>query len=1397
MTRRWWITVAALAVLAAPACTDSGGGGQDGMDSGAGLETGEVAETGEVVGDVTVGQDIPDEGDDTAAVETGDDPIIDDPDTPIVIEPDEVKEDQPLTLSSIEPDKGSASGGEQVELVGTGFEGNLQVFFDESPALDTFVLDTERMVAITPPRIPGLVDVRLINPDTGESTTLESGYLFFNPVGVVSIDPPNGHVLGGEPVTITGSGFVDGAQVLIGGRSAIDVEVIDDTTIYAITPDASSAGTFDVHVSSESGVGLLDDGFTYFETPAVASVTPIVGPIAGGNVVQVKGAGFVEPLVVTFGAAYLEDVEVLSGTVLQGTVPGVVEEGAVDVLVATSYGSGVGVDAYTYLADLEPGNDVEILAITPTAGPAAGGQLVTVVARGLTTEADTTVYFGAQEATIQAVDAAGHVVLLEVPAGDVGSVAVTLNNSNGTDTRANGYVYENFVKVYSVGPNFGPTDGGTEITVKGVGFVDGLQLRVGALPAATVTVVDSETITATTPPGSPGLANVTVLQGSLSDTLVGGFAYLSDMNLWVVDPAQGSQAGGTWIELAGSGFPEDATVLVGGSPATHVTVVSPTKITARTPPGNIGSVDVTVTSISKGAVVLPNGYTYFDPESVFGGTWGNEVDGAVNVTVLSGADGSGIPDAFVMLWTDPTTPYQGYTNQQGQITFSGPELSGEQMVSASKPGFASNSVVEYDAQNITLYLVPTTPPSPGTPPPGAPPPIFNGQVVNATKYVPVPWGQCSTKFDAPGTLCDPCTTAAECGGTMNCSEIPMQTGSQTTFCTSHCVNNDDCVDGFMCMPLNGVEEPQCVPASGVVTAYCDFTKGTIFSQDFIPNPGQQVLPDFSFQMTVPVGEFAMYCWGGIEDPAIPNSFVPYALGLKRHVFALPGDVIDEKIVLNHPLNGEMTIRLDDPPSNVDGPNYNFAIIHIDLGSDGVFEMLDHPQGYSDTLTMPRIMKGLTGDLYDASYTIFAGAFSVEDSMLSVPYSVTLHTEITQTVDDTFFVYDANGWEAKSTGITKNINGLVAKNADAVLGVGSDGLIVHSVGSAWAQQESGTENHLYGVDALETNESIAVGQQGVATHFDGFAWTVQSTPTGWDLQDVWMASPTDAFAVGYYVVLRWDGLQWVQMSGNTSKNLRGVYGFGPDDVWAVGNTGNIIHWDGVMWNTVPSGTVINLRDVWGPDPDNVYIVGEGGVVLHWDGAEIKPMPTEMPATTFEAIHGAASDDFTVVGSKGTILRWDGTQWLDESPVYNNSLLAVASAGGEVVTAGTHELLLGPLLQVPENISPSDGGTMNEEYRISWDVKPGPDPHFSYVVVSVPGMMGPVPEWIVVNDFNVTENLLPDFPNIEGTPGISVGPKILTLWRVYKEGFDIDNYSYQDFGQLRWRSWAVDETTFTKL
>lgn len=79
-----------------------------------------------------------------------------------------------------------------------------------------------------------------------------------------------------------------------------------------------------------------------------------------------------------------------------------------------------------------------------------------------------------------------------------------------------------------------------------------------------------------------------------------------------VSPSTGSTFGGTTITITGTGFASGATVLVGGTAATDVVVVSATSITAKTPAHAAGAGEVRV---SVGAIngTLPAAFTFVTP----------------------------------------------------------------------------------------------------------------------------------------------------------------------------------------------------------------------------------------------------------------------------------------------------------------------------------------------------------------------------------------------------------------------------------------------------------------------------------------------------------------------------------------------------------------------------------------------------------------------------------------------------------------------------------------------------------------------------------------------------------------------------------------------------------------
>ena len=109
---------------------------------------------------------------------------------------------------------------------------------------------------------------------------------------VSSVCPNSGSTAGGTAVTITGTNFVAGATVTFGGNAATNVVVVSSTSITATTP-AGSAGAVTVTVTILAGrtaawpmVSPMCVG------PTVSSVSPNIGPVAGGTAVTITGTNF-------------------------------------------------------------------------------------------------------------------------------------------------------------------------------------------------------------------------------------------------------------------------------------------------------------------------------------------------------------------------------------------------------------------------------------------------------------------------------------------------------------------------------------------------------------------------------------------------------------------------------------------------------------------------------------------------------------------------------------------------------------------------------------------------------------------------------------------------------------------------------------------------------------------------------------------------------------------------------------------------------------------------------------------------------------------------------------------------------------------------------------------------
>ena len=249
-------------------------------------------------------------------------------------------------------------------------------------------------------------------------------------------------------------------------------------------------------------------------------------------------------------------------------------------------------------------------SIDPDSGPQSGGQVVTITGSGFV-PGDTAVTFDGLPATDVVVDPSGTSLTAVTPAHAPGVVDVVVTTDGGsTDPLAYTYLADGSDAVVTdLDPDFGPTSGGTTVTITGSGFTGATGVTFDGVAGTGFAVNPAGTeITVVTPPGAAGPADV-VLVFPAGTADAGIFTYVPPTIDSVV-PDSGPNTGGTTVTVTGSGFTGATDVTFGGVPGTDLVVdPSGTSLTVVTPPGPVGPVDVVVVLPGDDAVA-PDGFTY-------------------------------------------------------------------------------------------------------------------------------------------------------------------------------------------------------------------------------------------------------------------------------------------------------------------------------------------------------------------------------------------------------------------------------------------------------------------------------------------------------------------------------------------------------------------------------------------------------------------------------------------------------------------------------------------------------------------------------------------------------------------------------------------------------------------
>ncbi|MGA8115261.1 MAG: IPT/TIG domain-containing protein [Actinocatenispora sp.] len=241
------------------------------------------------------------------------------------------------------------------------------------------------------------------------------------------------------------------------------------------------------------------------------------------------------------------------------------------------------------------------MPISPNQGSTGGGTTVTITGTNLANAS--AVRFGTKPATITANTPTS--VTATSPSG-AGVVGVTVTTPGGTSNPLS-FFYVGAPFKSGLSPSFGATAGGDTVTINGTALSTATSVAFGA-NSATPTVVNDSTLSVVVPAGAaPGSVGVSVTTaGGTNNGL--SYTYVDAPTIDTLSPTSGPASGGTSVTISGTALTTTGSVTFDGTPAPF-TVLNDSSVTAVTPPGAAGAVDVVV-GTDGGSATATDAYTY-------------------------------------------------------------------------------------------------------------------------------------------------------------------------------------------------------------------------------------------------------------------------------------------------------------------------------------------------------------------------------------------------------------------------------------------------------------------------------------------------------------------------------------------------------------------------------------------------------------------------------------------------------------------------------------------------------------------------------------------------------------------------------------------------------------------
>ncbi|HEX5164078.1 MAG TPA: IPT/TIG domain-containing protein, partial [Thermomicrobiales bacterium] len=561
-----------------------------------------------------------------------------------------------VSILGIDPATGSANGGTVVTITGTGFQTGMSVTVGGVAATQVTVSSTTRLKATTPAHAPGVANVVVTAPSNASATLLNGFTLVACPARCVTYSSTQYFGAGSFDAGVIASETTDGEVMLApatgaefsgnaipatwsstawqtGGQSNVsNGELRADGTMVATNDFFGPGRSIEFVATFQSGALQQHIGFA---TNLRDAPWAIFSTRADGAVLYARTNAGNGPLDTQLSSSWLgaphrfridwttssivfsiDGVQVATHNVaITANMRPVISDGTaggailpVDWLRVDPYAASGTFDSRI----VDAGGSAAWGGMFWSANVPSGTSVSVSVRTGNTPLPDGTwTAFSTLSSSGSSVSATSRYLQYRV--------------SLATTSSAQSPAFRDVTIAYSVSgplsptiddlnPSSGSTHGGTVVTITGSNYAAGATVTFGGVAATSVTVVNSTTITATTPASAAGPVDVVVTNSNGgSGTLPASFTFvIPPPVVSAIDPTSGTRFGGTQITITGTNF-DGATEVTFGTATATFTLESPTTITAIAPSHAAAVVDVRVrTGGGLSATSIAGQYTYLD-----------------------------------------------------------------------------------------------------------------------------------------------------------------------------------------------------------------------------------------------------------------------------------------------------------------------------------------------------------------------------------------------------------------------------------------------------------------------------------------------------------------------------------------------------------------------------------------------------------------------------------------------------------------------------------------------------------------------------------------------------------------------------------------------------------------